>query len=323
MNLRMLSFACATMALVVACSSDTRTATEPDSADTTSGSSSGDGTSNGDPSGSSSGNSSSSSSGSSSGGASGSSSSGAGGSSSSSGAMGSSSSSGATTSGGTGPDKPNCKYTAHKTGQESLTGALPFTTYVPANYDRNKGHTVVVILHGFGGDGVGELNAFWKAIADREELVLVAPKAVTIVQGAAAWRQADEPKVLSVMDDVDNCYNVNPKKHLLWGFSMGGNYGYLYGLRNANRFMGLAMGGALSYLGQLSPPGPGQVAWKIPFSHVHGTNDMTPINGVRMEAAGYRQAGHTFNLLEHNNGHSISAEQVEKQWNDLKGSSSP
>jgi predicted esterase len=322
MNLRMISFASATIALAVACSSDTKTIAEPGPADTTSGNSSGDGTSNGDPSGSS-GNAS----GSSSGGASGSSSSGASGSSSSSSGMmmGSSSSSGASgsTSGGTGPDKPNCKYTAHKTGQESLTGALPFTTYAPANYDRNKGHTVVVILHGYGGDGVGELNAFWKAIADREELVLVAPKAVTVVQGATAWRQADEPKVLSVMDDVDNCYNVNPKKHLLWGFSMGGNYGYLYGLNNAKRFMGLAMGGALSYLGQLSPPGPGQVAWKIPFSHVHGTNDMTPINGVRMEAAGFRQAGHTFNLLEHNDGHRISAEQVEKQWNDLKGSSSP
>jgi poly(3-hydroxybutyrate) depolymerase len=226
------------------------------------------------------------------------------------------------TSGGTGPDKPNCKFTAHKTGETALQGALQFVTYAPPTYDKTKGHTMVIVMHGSGSDGTGEMRAFWKGLADRDELVLVAPHGQG--QTGGNWGRSDEPKFLSVIDEVDKCYNINPKKHLLWGFSAGGNYGYLFGLSNAQRFMGLAMGGSFSYLGVLGPPGPGQIAWKVPFSHVNGTNDQAAdIRAVRMEQAGFKQAGHFYNLTEHANGHSITAAQVEIQYNDLKGYSSP
>lgn len=80
----------------------------------------------------------------------------------------------------TGSNKPNCKYTAHKTGMSSLqqAGGLSFTVYTPTSYDPQVGHTVVVLMHGQDSNGVPELTALWKPIADdpAQHLVLVAPK---------------------------------------------------------------------------------------------------------------------------------------------------
>ena len=68
----------------------------------------------------------------------------------------------------TGSNKPNCKYTAHKTGMSSLqqAGGLSFTVYTPTSYDPQVGHTVVVLMHGQDSNGVPELTALWKPIAD-------------------------------------------------------------------------------------------------------------------------------------------------------------
>ena len=146
---------------------------------------------------------------------------------------------GQTTDGGsvsTGPNKPNCKYQAHKTGLTTLqqAGGLSFSVYAPSNYDPQVGHTVVVLMHGQDSNGVPELNALWKPIADQEQLVLVAPKGSRPSTNGDAtvgnWATADLNRVLALMTEVDDCYDVFPKKHILWGFSAGTFYGYLLSL---------------------------------------------------------------------------------------------
>lgn len=229
----------------------------------------------------------------------------------------------------TGAHKPSCKYQAHKTGLSSLqqAGGLSFTVYAPASYDPNAGHAMVVILHGQDSNGVPELNAFWKAIADQEGLVVLAPKgsraATTGDPAVANWNTADLSKVLALMSDLDDCYNVFVKKHLLWGFSEGGFYGYLLGVGAADRFSGLGMGGANMSFARQNGVSPAGAAWKIPVSHVHGTQDFNPIGVTYQDRADFQANGHTFTLHEHAGGHTISPAQVRAQYDDLKGSSSP
>lgn len=241
---------------------------------------------------------------------------------------------GATTDGGTpatGPNKPNCKYQAHKTGLSSLqqAGGLSFSVYAPASYDPLVGHTVVVLMHGQDSDGVPELNALWKPIADvaKENLVLVAPKGSRPATNGNAsvgnWATADLNKVLAIMTLVDDCYNVFPKKHILWGFSEGTFYGYLLGIGAADRFSGLAMGGANTSFARQNGQPPSSAGWKIPVSDVHGTLDQNPISLTYQDRADFQAAGHVFTLHEHPGGHSITAVQVRSQYDDLSASNAP
>lgn len=205
-------------------------------------------------------------------------------------------------------------------------GGLSFTVYAPASYDPNVGHGVVVIMHGQDSDGVGELNAFWKAIADQESLVLLAPKGSrppTNGGTGANWATADLNLVQDLMTEVDDCYNVFTKKHLLWGFSEGAFYGYLLGIGAATQFSGLAMGGANTSFSRQSGYAPADAPWKIPVSHVHGVLDQNAIDITRQDKVDFEAAGHVFTLHEHPGGHSITAAQVRTQYDDLKASSSP
>lgn len=250
-----------------------------------------------------------------------------GGSSSSSG--GSSSSSGG--SGSNGSNKPNCKFEAHATGlkQFQQAGGVSFHTYAPASYDPEIGHRVVVIMHSQDSDGTGELQAFWKDLADQENLVLVAPKGTRassnpqLYPNGANYAAQDTPKIAQLIPLIDDCFNVDPKRHILWGFSEGGHYGYLLGIGAAKLFSGLAMGGANTGFARDNGYPPSAAEWKVPVSHVHGALDQNPIALTYQDRDDFRAAGHVFTLHEHPAGHVISVEQVRQQWNDLKDSQSP
>lgn len=242
---------------------------------------------------------------------------------------------GTSTDGATGPsngsDKPKCKYQAHKTGLTQLqqAGGLSFNVYAPPSYDPNVGHTVVVIMHGQDSNGVPELTALWQPIADTvgETLVLVAPKGSRpSTNGDAAvgnWATADLDKVLAIVGLVDDCYDVFPKKHILWGFSEGCFYGYLLGIGAADSFSGLAMGGANTSFARDNGYPPSAATWKIPVSDVHGDMDPNPISLTLQDKTDFEAAGHVFTLHEHPGGHTITAAQVRSQYDDLIGSSSP
>jgi poly(3-hydroxybutyrate) depolymerase len=231
----------------------------------------------------------------------------------------------------TGADRPSCKYTAHKTGLTQLqqAGGLSFNVYAPASYDPQVGHTVVVIMHGQDSNGVPELNALWKPIADTagETLVLVAPKGSRPSTNGDAtvgnWATADLNEVQTIMGLVDDCYDVFPKKHILWGFSEGAFYGYLLGIGAADAFSGLAMGGANTSFARQNGYPPSASTWKIPVSHVHGDMDMNAISLTLQDRTDFQAAGHVFTLHEHPGGHSITAAQVRAQYDDLIGSTSP
>ena len=238
---------------------------------------------------------------------------------------------GAGTSPANGAAKPSCKYTAHQTGLNAYqqAGGLGFHVYAPAAYDPNVGHTVVVLMHGQDSDGTAELQTLWQPIADAEGLVVVAPHGSGGPSTAGAppnafnWRVADLSSIQDLIGEIDDCYDVFTKKHILWGFSEGAFYGYLLGIAAATQFSGLAMGGANTSFARQSGYSPSSAPWKVPVSDVHGDQDQNPIALTREDKADFEAAGHVFTLHEFAGGHSISPEQVRSQYDDLKASTSP
>lgn len=233
--------------------------------------------------------------------------------------------------GSNGSDKPNCKYDAHATGltQHQQAGGLSFQTYAAARYDAEQGHRVVMLMHGQDSDGTGEFQALWQAIADSEDLVVIIPKGSRPATdpgqypNGANWTVNDLNSLQDLLSEIDDCYNVDPKRHLLWGFSAGTFYGYLLGIGAAAQFSGLAMGGANASFARQNGYPPSAAPWRIPVSHVHGTQDFNSIDITRQDKADFEAAGHVFTLHEHAGGHTITAEQVRQQYDDLKDSQSP
>jgi len=228
-------------------------------------------------------------------------------------------------------DTSGCKYAAHKTGLSAFqqAGGLAFHVYAASNYDPKVAHTVVVLLHGQDSDGTAELAALWQPIADTSPLVLVAPKGsrpatdpATYPNGAN-WATADLNHVVDLVAEIDACYAVDPKKHILWGFSEGCFYGYLLGIGSAKTFSGLAMGGANTSFARQSGYAPADASWKIPVSHVQGTTDPNGMTQPLQDKADFEAAGHVFTLYQPVQGHTITPAQVLAQYNDLKASSSP
>ena len=233
--------------------------------------------------------------------------------------------------GGVDANKSACKYQPHKTGLSAFqqAGGLAFHVYAPASYDAKVPHSVVVLMHGQDSDGTGELAALWQSIADTSSLVLVAPKGsrpatdpATYPNGAN-WATSDLPHVVDLVADIDACYTVDPKKHILWGFSEGCFYGYLLGIGSAKTFSGLAMGGANTSFARQDGYAPADASWKIPVSHVQGTTDPNGMIQVLQDKADFEAAGHVFTLYQPVQGHTITQAQVLAQYNDLKASSSP
>jgi len=229
------------------------------------------------------------------------------------------------------PSTAGCKYTANKTGLSAFqqAGGLAFHVYAPSNYSASVSHTVVVIMHGQDSDGTGELNALWKSIADSEQLVLLAPKGSLAATDpgtyptGANWSVNDLNHIQDLTSQIDDCYNTNTKKHILWGFSEGCFYGYLLGIGAANQFSGLAMGGANTSFARQNGYAPANEQWKIPVSHVQGTTDQNGEAQSVQDKSDFMAAGSVFTLYQPVQGHTITGAQVLQQYNDLKNSSSP
>ncbi len=236
-----------------------------------------------------------------------------------------------TTKDGGSTPKGACKYAANATGLQAgqQTGGLAFHTYAPSSYDASVPHTVVVIMHGQDSDGTGELTSLWQPIADANQLVLLAPKGSqpatdpTTYPNGANWSVNDLNNVQDLVSDIDDCYNVDAHKHILWGFSEGCFYGYLLGIGAATQFSGLAMGGANTSFARENGYPPSAETWHIPVSHVIGTSDPNGTAQSEQDKTDFIAAGSVFTLYEPNQGHTITEAQVLQQFTDLKNSSSP
>lgn len=115
--------------------------------------------------------------------------------------------------------------------------------YVPSTYKANVARPLVVTLHGGGVcDSARAQIREWKYLAEKRELIVVAPElesATWMVPSRANLKEnlgRDERAVLAIIDEVKGNHQIANRDILLTGFLEGGYPLYYIGLRNAGRF---------------------------------------------------------------------------------------
>jgi predicted esterase len=103
---------------------------------------------------------------------------------------------------------------------------------VPGSYDTTP-QTVLLWLHGCGGKS--ELDTPIVAKAGSRKFITVAPGG----REGDCWGEDDMGSVLAALADVQQHFNVDPRRVVIGGFSSGGDLAYRTAFANAGRFAGV------------------------------------------------------------------------------------
>lgn len=144
---------------------------------------------------------------------------------------------------------PQLKGRVHRAYRSQVDGtAQPYTLNIPASYDPAKPMPLYVYLHGRSHD-TPDLGLTWVGGDDRPSARSekggggggnAAYLRVDVFgRGNNSFRWAGETDVFEVISAVRQRYNIDPKRILLAGFSMGGAGSWQIGLHNADMFCGL------------------------------------------------------------------------------------
>jgi poly(3-hydroxybutyrate) depolymerase len=226
------------------------------------------------------------------------------------------------------PDRSKCKVDPDKIGLTTRTfaGAPDYTVYVPTTYDMNVPSALVEVLHGAGDTTPNYINV-WKGVADMRNAILLAPEASSPLGSGFTWSTGDETFVLGELDDLAHCYSIDPKRRILHGYSAGGIMAYLFGLKDAAKFSGIAIfsadeGTAEYYNGGSLLPS----SWLIPVSHFHGMSDANfPIASAKAGIDKLTAAGHpTFwHPIPGDHGSTPTPANALTEFDDLKSFTAP
>ena len=158
-----------------------------------------------------------------------------------------------------------------------------YAVYLPPDYDAARSYPLMIVLHGGSSNGnlfLGVVlgnNMSWLRYNEflyddftpqwKPNVIVASPDGY----GQVMWRWMGEHDVLSVIEDVQRHYNVDPDRVILAGLSNGGVGAYSIGARHAWRFSVVqAIAGAPSWLqyGGGSPR-PEEVTLMKMFSGMH------------------------------------------------------
>ena len=141
---------------------------------------------------------------------------------------------------------PQLKGSVHRAYRSAVDGtAQPYTVSIPSSYDPSKPMPLYVYLHGRSHD-TPDLGLTQVGGNDRPSERDAGGGGNTgyirvnvFGRGNNSFRWAGETDVFEVIVAVQKRYNIDPKRILLAGFSMGGAGGWQIGLHNADLFCGL------------------------------------------------------------------------------------
>lgn len=141
---------------------------------------------------------------------------------------------------------------------------LRFTISVPVDYSKGTLHPLVVALH-YG----GTVTPFYgRGILERLVAPALAPlNAVIVAPDSISGRWTNTTNEAAVMDIVDRLvttYEIDTKKLLVTGYSMGGQGAWYLAGRNQDRFSAAIPISARPYDG---------ISWKIPLYVIHSRQD--------------------------------------------------
>jgi len=158
-----------------------------------------------------------------------------------------------------------------------------YAIYIPQNYSPSKPVPLVLALH-FGG-GPNGAGASVLAILVRpalEELgaIIVAPDSVL-----GQWDSPQNDRAVNLLlDGVLSSYNIDKKKIVVTGFSMGGAGTWHFAGKYPDRFSA-----AIPISGR---PTPSAAGWTVPVFAVHSRDDeVVPIGPAEARIAELKKAG--------------------------------
>jgi dienelactone hydrolase len=107
--------------------------------------------------------------------------------------------------------------------------------YVPNNYEAFRAWPMLVILHGAGDTAENFIKSFYLEASTNNYLVCAAKSS------GDAWAESDGDMICGVMDDVRKTYKVDADRTFLVGYSSGGFMSSSFGIKNQERFRGMAL----------------------------------------------------------------------------------
>ncbi|MDG2333076.1 MAG: phospholipase [Myxococcota bacterium] len=171
-----------------------------------------------------------------------------------------------------------------------------FSFFAPEDYDEAKSWPLVVALHGGWGHG-GDFLWTWLREARSRGWLLLAP-----TSQATTWSMmgadSDAAALDSMLDYVEQRWNVASESRLLTGLSDGGTYALLRGLAEGSRFTALAPVACVLHPANLVNGNLGRARGK-PIRWIHGARDwMFPLEVARQGCSTLKEAGAETDLIE-------------------------
>ncbi len=174
---------------------------------------------------------------------------------------------------------------------------------MPSSYSTRRPATLVVSLHGAGGDAGGGLAPL-RGIAEEFGLLLLAPESRgstwdVLVGGFGPDVEHIDRSLAQTFDR----YVVDPARVIVAGFSDGASYALSLGITNGDLFHSV-----LAFSPGFAAPGKRQGSPRLFVSH--GTGDsVLPIDATsRRLVPRFRSAGYDLRYQEFEGGHTVPAE---------------
>jgi predicted esterase len=108
---------------------------------------------------------------------------------------------------------------------------------VPETYHPTVPHALVIWLHGTSGYERDALEARWKDLAAKHQLIVLAPKSAD----GKKWEATEAGFVKKTLDDVVGRYNIDRTRIVAFGEQAGGSMAWFVGLKNAEQIRGIAV----------------------------------------------------------------------------------
>ncbi len=183
-----------------------------------------------------------------------------------------------------------------------------YLVHVPAQLDAARPAPLLVVLHGAGGNAESTI-AQWKALADRQELILLAVRGTVRVSGEKfRWDERSESVVLSVVREAQQKHNVDPRRVWLAGTSQGAYLAYTIALGSPDRFRAVVSIGGF-YPVEKEADFPEAKKQGLAVFVVHGARDKETLAGARSAAQKMKEAGVQHAIHEHPGGREIPREE--------------
>lgn len=179
------------------------------------------------------------------------------------------------------------------------SGQSAYVGYRPNTYSDAQPISLLVWMHGCGGDSEGDMYAI-APIPTRQTQSYIA---ISIGgRDGDCWDvNADTAKVLAAVADITRYFNINPRKIYLAGYSSGGDLTYRVGFQNTTLFAGLLVENSDPFrdTGASQSSLLASASWKVNVAHLAHLSDTTyPIATVRASLATLSANGFPVTAIE-------------------------